>query len=313
MRRGAKDRTARRRGSPEWPPTQGIRGYFFAFSNSDKSSLELDLRSASHAAAFRELLETADVLVENLKPGSLARLGFGPDALRAINPRLVYCAISGFGASSAYPGRPAFDTVVQAMSGFMDVTRSQGVPMKAGISAADVVGGELALVAILAALETRDATGTGDVIDISMQDAAVWATSSLWGTNATAAATIVRCSNGYVCVEPLDEQSAPLPGLRMDGDMATAHGSCAAVVAAAERAGVRAATVRSISEVAGSDQVKARELILEKTGDDGRVWPLLNSPLRLQSTPPQVRRPIGELGEANAELKVLRTPKANRP
>src|SRR5262249_30416090 len=151
-------------------------GYFFTFSNSDKKSLMMDLRGAQDKAAFRELLQSADLLVENLKPGSLARLGFGAAQLAEINPRLVYCSISGFGADSAYPQRAAFDTVVQAMSGFMDPTRVEGTPIKAGISAADIVGGTYGLLAILAALEQRERTGRGQYIDISMQDVACWST-----------------------------------------------------------------------------------------------------------------------------------------
>jgi crotonobetainyl-CoA:carnitine CoA-transferase CaiB-like acyl-CoA transferase len=121
-------------GSRTWPPLQGDQGYLFTFSNSDKRSLMLDLRSALDKTTFSELLKTADVLVENLKPGSLARLGYGPEALASRYPRLVYCGVSGFGADSAYPERPAFDTVVQAMSGIMDLTRVNGTPGKAGIS-----------------------------------------------------------------------------------------------------------------------------------------------------------------------------------
>ena len=83
------------------------------------------------------------------------------EQLMEINPRLVYCAISGFGADSIYPGRPAFDTVVQAMSGIMDLTRANNMPTKAGISAADILGGEVALFAILAALADREHMNRG--------------------------------------------------------------------------------------------------------------------------------------------------------
>lgn len=290
-------------GSRAWPPTQGNRGFFFAFSNSDKRSLELDLRDQDHLASFTALLKTADVLVENLKPGSLARLGFGPRELHEINPRLAYCGISGFGASSSYPGRPAFDTVVQAMSGFMDLTRANGVPTKAGISAADIVGGEIGLLSILAALEIRDQTGRGQMLDVAMQDAAVSATASLWNAaRPVGLAVFVRCADGYACIEATkDDADAVLQ--RLGQSVATAaRMSRDSVVDAAHRAGMAAAPVRSVSEVARCEQTAARELILERSGEDGRQWPLLNSPLRLGRTPPRVTRPIGELGEANAEF-----------
>ena len=289
-------------GSRSWPPLQGDRGYFFALSNNDKRSLELNLQNQDHCAVFVSLLKTADVLVENLKPGSLARLGYGVQALHDINPRLIYCGISGFGAHSIFPGRPAFDTVVQAMSGFMDVTRSAGAPTKAGISAADIVGGEYGLLAILAALEMRDQSGQGLAIDISMQDAAVSATASLWNVPLQGAnAYFLRCADGYVCVaQPEASQQAALDRLREPA--ATANLKRDAVVARANAAGLCAVPVCSVSETATSAQTSARNLIVEKPGADGRIWPLLNSALRLSRTPPQVHQTIGELGEANVEL-----------
>ena len=293
-------------GSRAWPPTQGNRGYFFAFSNSDKRSLELDLRDKNHLASFTALLKSADVLVENLKPGSLARLGFGPQELLEINPRLVYCGISGFGASSSYPGRPAFDTVVQAMSGFMDLTRAGGVPTKAGISAADIVGGEFGLLSILAALEMRDQTGRGQMLDVSMQDAAVSATASLWNRMPRGEqAAFVRCADGYACIES-NEADAESALHRLGLTAATAaRMTRETLVEAAREAGAMAAPVCSVSEVALCEQTAARKLILEQRGEDDRVWPLLNSPLRLGLTPPEVKRPIGELGEANGELRLM--------
>jgi len=293
-------------GSRAWPPTQGNRGYFFAFSNSDKRSLELDLRRQDHLDSFTALLKTADVLVENLKPGSLARLGFGRKELLEINPRLVYCGISGFGASSSYPGRPAFDTVVQAMSGFMDLTRAGGVPTKAGISAADIVGGEFGLLSILAALEMRDQTGRGQMLDVSMQDAAVSATASLWNEMPRGqGAAFVRCADGYICIEAGETDAVSALGRLGQSPATAARMTRGTLVEAALKAGMAAAPVRSVSEVALCEQTAARKLILEQRGEDDRLWPLLNSPLRLGLTPPEVKRPIGELGEANEELRLM--------
>ncbi len=167
-----------------WAPHRNGTSHFFVMSNGEKRSLALDLRSAAGLAVFERLLADADVLVENMKPGSLAGLGFDPHRLRALNPRLVYCAISGFGITSAYAGRPAFDTVVQAMCGMMDATRADGVPMKSGISAADIGGGQVGLLAIVAALERRERTGLGAVIDIAMQDVGAWLTQTRWNVAA---------------------------------------------------------------------------------------------------------------------------------
>lgn len=168
-----------------WAPHRDGTSLFFVLSNGTKRSAAIDLGSDAGRAAFATLVAGADVLVENMKPGSLARLGFSPEQLRSINPRLVYCAISGFGADSAYSGRPAFDTVVQAMSGMMDATRVDGVPMKSGISAADIGGGQTGLLAIVAALVQRDRTGRGATIDIAMQGVGAWLTQLRWNGPAT--------------------------------------------------------------------------------------------------------------------------------
>jgi len=295
-------------GARTWPPTRGNQGYFFAFSNSDKKSLELDLRKDEDRGLFRSLLKTADVLVENLKPGSLARLGFGADALHAINSRLVYCGISGFGAESIYPGRPAFDTVVQAMSGIMDLTRAEGVPTKAGISAADIMGGEFGLLAILTALEMRDCQGSGLALDISMQDAAAWAAGYASNTGRNAAHhQIVRCTDGFVCIDSADGQT--LRTVLQTAAPADAplswKGTRAELVAQARTHALAATPVCTVTEVAEHPHVAARKLIIECAVAGEEAWPLMNSPLRLALTPATVRRPIGKLGEANQEVLAL--------
>ncbi|WNC92567.1 CoA transferase [Paraburkholderia sp. FT54] len=159
--------------SRTWSPSQHGTSYFFALNNTDKRTMALDLKDADDRAHLRTLLADADVLVENLRPGALARLGFDRHALAEINPRLIYCSISGFGIETAYPSRPAFDTVIQAMGGLMDLTRSDGEPVKVGASAADILGGQAALFAIVARLAARSGD-EGKFIEIAMQDVAAW-------------------------------------------------------------------------------------------------------------------------------------------
>lgn len=172
-----------------WAPIRENTSHFFIASNGQKRSLELDLHDPRDMARLEQLLSDADVLVENMKPGSLAKLGLTPTRIASLNPKLIYCSISGFGADAFYAGRPAVDTVIQAMSGMMDATRCQsGAPVKAGISAADIAGGETGLLAIVAALARRRRTGAGSVIDISMQDVGAWMTQRHWnGLHATLA------------------------------------------------------------------------------------------------------------------------------
>ena len=186
-----------------WTPGRHGLGYFFLLTNGGKRAVALDLATPGGKQALADLLRGADVLLENLKPGALARLGFDVARLGALNPRLIYCAISGFGHDAAYPERPAFDSVVQAMSGLMDVTRSGGTPYKAGISMADICGGQFALLAILAALTQRDHSGRGQAIDLSMQDGAAWLTQTAWNQPVpTAAVAPQTCTVGEIVAHP---------------------------------------------------------------------------------------------------------------
>jgi crotonobetainyl-CoA:carnitine CoA-transferase CaiB-like acyl-CoA transferase len=266
-----------------WAPAQAGLSYFFVFSNSDKESLALDLADPVGAAAFRDLVRTADVLVENMKPGALGRLGFPSEVLAKLNPRLVYCAISGFGAESAYPGRAAVDTIAQAMSGLMDLTRDAGVPLKTGISSADIVGGQCGLVAILAALECRDRHGVAACLDLAMQDVAAWLTQGTWNRgDAPEPPNLVRCRDGYLLIE--DEAVEPALS-------DTAGLTRAALAARLTGDGIAAVPVATVAEVVAEPQTTARGLIVTGRDEEGRDWPLLASPLRLSETPARVAKP----------------------
>jgi crotonobetainyl-CoA:carnitine CoA-transferase CaiB-like acyl-CoA transferase len=161
---------------------QGMGASFLA-QNAGKRSLTLDLKAERGKAIFAELVDDADVLVENFRPGVLESLGFGWDALRARNPRLVYCAISGFGSDGPLARRPAYDQIVQGLAGMMDVTGDPGSdPTRVGFPVCDTFGGMTAAFGVAAALVRRSATGVGAFLDVSLLDSAVsalgWAASN---------------------------------------------------------------------------------------------------------------------------------------
>src|SRR6185312_3453732 len=208
-----------------------------------KRSLVLDLRGAEGAEVLARLLATADVLVENLKPGALAKFGFPPDRLVALNPRLVYCAITGFGADSIYADRPAFDMVIQAMSGFMTALAPGATPLKSGISTADTMGAEMAVVAVLAALEERARSGRGQCIDLSMQDISAWLTETAWNERRSPLAAMIAVADGYV----LAEASAATTRAALPDAATTTREDAAAMLTAA---GLRASPVLSVHESA---------------------------------------------------------------
>jgi len=155
-------------------PFSGGRSMYFARVNRGKQSVALDLRDGGDLAVLRGLLARADVLVENFRPGVMARLGLGPEQLCAEHPGLVYCSISGFGHTGPWAQRPAYDAVVQGMSGMMAITGAEGGPaVKPGAPVADLSAGLHAFGGITAALLGRARTGRGTHLDVAMFDATV--------------------------------------------------------------------------------------------------------------------------------------------
>ncbi len=140
----------------------------FVWVNRSKESLTLDLKQPAALAVLKQLLETADVLVQNLAPGAAARMGLGYAELSATNPKLIVCDISGYGDDGPYRDKKAYDLLIQSEAGFLSVTGTPDEPCKAGNSVADIAAGMYAYSSILAALLQRGKTGQGSHIDVSM-------------------------------------------------------------------------------------------------------------------------------------------------
>ncbi|MGB4862551.1 MAG: CoA transferase [Tepidiformaceae bacterium] len=152
------------------PYQNGWSGYFFSI-NRGKKSISIDLRSEQGKALFLNLVEKADVVIENFTPGTMGRLGLGYETLAARNPRVIMASVSGFGQTGPYSDRPALDIVVQAMGGMMSITGEPGGgPVRPGASYGDMTAGLFAAVGVLTALHERERSGKGQAIDISMLD-----------------------------------------------------------------------------------------------------------------------------------------------
>ena len=150
---------------------QELMGTSFLAQNANKRSLTLNLKFDEGREIFLRLAAGADVVVENFRPGVMARLGAGYEELRALNPRLVYCAISGFGQTGPDANKPAYDQIIQGLSGVMDVNGDERLhPLRCGFPVCDTVGGLNAAFAIMGALYHRERTGQGQFIDIAMLD-----------------------------------------------------------------------------------------------------------------------------------------------
>jgi formyl-CoA transferase/CoA:oxalate CoA-transferase len=218
----------------EWaPPFQGTESAYFLAVNRNKRGIAVDLKTDQGRAIARRLATESDVLVENFRPGTASRLGLGYDELSALNPRIIYASISGFGQTGPYRSEPGYDAIAQALGGLMSVTgESDGEPVRVGNSAADLGAGMWAAIGILAALHARTATGHGEWIDISLLDGQIaWLTYLAGGYFASgevprrygsAHPTIVpyqalRTADGHLMVavgnDTLWQRFAPLLGL----------------------------------------------------------------------------------------------------
>jgi CoA:oxalate CoA-transferase len=221
----------------------GLSWYFAAF-NRNKRSLSLNLRNEQGRAVLARLIAASDVLVENFRPGVLAQMGFDEPRLRALKPDLVYCNISGFGATGPYRDRPSFDFIAQAMSGFMAVTGvPDGPPLRAGPPLADLVAGLQGALGICAALVRRGHTGKGETVGASLNNGLIGMLGFLAANHLATGEEPARSGNdhaivapygmfrtrdGEVALAPSQEQSyqrlvdtLPMPGLREDPRFAT--------------------------------------------------------------------------------------------
>ncbi|MGH3358490.1 MAG: CaiB/BaiF CoA transferase family protein [Nocardioidaceae bacterium] len=192
-----------------------LSGAFLAV-NRNKRGISIDLKQAQGRAVLHRLAESADVLIENFRPGVAARLGIDYESLAPVNPRLIHCSISGFGQTGPYASRGGFDLVAQGMSGLMSVTGSaSGEPVKCGVPITDLGAGMFATYGILAALAARSRTGRGQQVDTSLFETGlgleVWEAVEYFHTGNTPQPTgsahrlgapyqAFRCADGYINV-----------------------------------------------------------------------------------------------------------------
>jgi crotonobetainyl-CoA:carnitine CoA-transferase CaiB-like acyl-CoA transferase len=327
-----------------WTPPErdGVSTYYLAI-NRNKRSIVLDLRDEADRALARELAARADVVIENLKPGGMARFGLDYTAVRAANPGVVYASISGFG-SGAGAKVPGYDLMVQAMSGLMSLTGDPaGPPYRAGISVMDVMAGNHAVIGILAALRHRDATGEGQHVEINLLSSALAGLvnhSSAW---VSAGVVPYRMGNAHPSVYPYE----PMPTADNEIIIAAANdrqfGKLCQVLGIPEvaqdprflRNADRTAhrdELRPIlvEQLAKRGAVEWFELLVDagvpsgpintidggfamaerfelepvvEVGEGERALPTTRNPIRFSATPPVYRLPPPELDEHGAELR----------
>jgi crotonobetainyl-CoA:carnitine CoA-transferase CaiB-like acyl-CoA transferase len=202
------------------PPFLGAESAYFLSINRNKESLTLDVKRDAGRAVLQRLLDRADVLVENFRPGTMERMGLGPDAVAVRWPRIVYCSISGFGHTGPRRAQPGYDAVVQAEGGLMSVTGdADGTPFRLGVAISDIVSGMFGAQGISMALLARARTGRGQHVDIGMLDATTALLTYQAGIYFATRAAPKRLGNRHPTIVPYETFSAS------DGEFVLAIGN----------------------------------------------------------------------------------------
>ena len=284
-----------------WQPLVDGVSCYFANYNAGKKSVVLDLRSEQGKAAFLELVKTADALLFNLKAGALDRMGLGAGDLLKINPRLIYCGISGYGFNGS--DRPALDTVIQAEAGVISRIASDSGPIKGGFSIADLAAAHIAPLEIIAALRQVRRTGAGVVLDIAMYDTVAWMGELSWpdGDQVLPPNTIVQTADGWVV--------ALCAAANLDLSWAkTQPGNV--VVEKLSGKDIRATRMLELDEVYDLNVAKRNGLLIfEKENRGGNA--IISAPYSFSRTPTLKPCIVPEIGADNLELTGARAADAN--
>lgn len=314
--------------------TPGDAAYFLS-TNRGKKSVCIDMATADGQAQIRALAMTSDVVVENFKVGGLQKYGLDYESLRAINPRLVYCSITGFGQNGPYANRAGYDFMIQGMGGIMSITgEPAGAPMKSGVASVDIFTGLHAVIGVTAALYHRERTGIGQQIDLALLDTQVSVLANQALNYLVSGKVPGKLGNAHPNIVPYqvfatadghiimavgnDRQYAEycrIIGFDGHEKFVTNRGrvenrselipllaplmmarSTAEWVAAFEAASVPCGPINTIDQVFADPQVIARGMQLELFREDGTRTPSVANPIRFSETPIEYKRAAPSLG-----------------
>lgn len=320
-------------------PFKGGSSAYFTSINRGKESLALDLRAQTDRAVFEALLDRADVLVENFRPGVMAKLGYGWDVVHQRWPSLIYAAASGFGHSGPYAGRAAYDMVVQGMGGIMSVTgHAGGPPTRVGTSIGDITAGLFTVIGIQAALIERQRSGRGQFVDVAMLDCQIailenaiarYAVSGVAPgplgarhPSITPFAAFATADRPIIIAAGNDELWAKLcraTGIASDdarfasNDARTQNVAALTAVleaalaahpadhwlAALDGAGVPCGPINDVAQALADPQIAARRMVVKTAMQDGSPLTIAGNPIKLSGHADRCERPPAPLLDAD--------------
>ena len=309
---------------------------YFHAANRGKDSVVADFRDPEDLARVKELIATADVVIENFKLGGLAKFGLDYASLKEANPGLVYCSITGFGQDGPYAPRAGYDFIVQGMGGIMDLTGDPaGAPQKIGVAYADILTGLYAVIGIQAALHMRQRTGRGQLVDMALLDVMVGTLANQAMNYLASGVSPTRLGNAHPNIVPYEafpcadgwaiiavgndaqfQRLADLLDLNPEGGWATNAGRVAdrgavservasrtqdwerdALLAALEGEGIPAGPINTVAQALNDPQVVARGMVLDMAeGNGAGVIRGLRTPIRFSDADLAPARPSPMLG-----------------
>jgi crotonobetainyl-CoA:carnitine CoA-transferase CaiB-like acyl-CoA transferase len=318
------------------PPFVGAESAYFLSVNRNKESLTLDFKHPDGRAILDRLIAKADVLVENFRPGAMAKLGLDYPTLASLHPRLVYCSVSGFGQSGPRQREPGYDAVMQAEGGLMSITGAgDGPPYRLGVAIADIVSGMFAAQGVTAALFARERTGRGQAVDIAMLDSVAALLTYQAGIYFATGEAPPRLGNRHPTIAPYETFAAAdgdfvlavgndelwrrfcsVAGLELSERFATNRqrvslydelrpilADCLATrpratwIDALTAAGVPCGSVRNLGELFSDPQIAARHMIEQVSHAEIGPLQVLGTPLKLSDTAASIRTAPPTLGQ----------------
>ncbi|MGJ9413848.1 CaiB/BaiF CoA transferase family protein [Aeromicrobium sp. CF4.19] len=323
------------------PPMIGGDAAYFMSVNRNKRSMALDLKDRDDHATVLEVIASADVVIENWRPGTADRLGLGAETLRALNPRLIFCSISGFGRDMG--SRSGYDQILQGTAGVMPMTGLEGQPTKWGVPIGDIASGMFAAAAVSGALLERARTGVGRTVDIAMQDSLVSMLTHHAARYLSTGVVEPSVNNGHKSICPYgmfetgdgylnmcvgnDSQFQRMCEALQRPDLATderfttnplrlAHKTellaeldvtfrattAETVIKVLDKVGVPAGAVLDIGQVLDDPSTAARDMVMAFDRDDVQGARVVNTPWKFDGAAPSVRMAPPHLGEHNDEV-----------